>query len=175
MTREPIVTPRLMICSTREADTEACKELWLREEEGRYLADPPRAAASEAYLSWGKAVEMEEGWYPLVVFLRESGALIGTCSYVPSEDGHTWDLGYVLSRAYWRQGYGTEMLTALMQAGLREGAERFTAKVAQANEASCGLLLSLGFHIEQSDGSFRKMGTEIVYPEYEFAWTKPTP
>lgn len=168
MTREPIETGRLLIRSTRDADVPACLELWMRPEEGRYLADPTRESADERYLNWGKDVEQEEGWYPLVVCLRESGDFIGTCSYVPSEDSACWDLGYVLSRAYWRQGYGTEMLQALIAEGKRHGVRRFTADVAKENAASCGLLRSLGFRILKDDECFRKRGTDIVYPQYTF-------
>lgn len=168
MTRDAIETPRLLIRSTRAGDVHACLALWMRPEEGRYLTDPTRESATESYLSWGEQVEQEPGWYPLVVFLKENGTFIGTCSYVPSEDGACWDLGYVLDRAYWRQGYGTEMLSALMAEGRRAGVRRFTAAVAQENAASCGLLRSLGFRVLRDDGSFRKQGTDIVYPEYTF-------
>jgi len=168
MTRDAILTPRLLLRSTREVDAPGCLDLWLRPEEGRYLSDPTRESASSSYLEWGKNVEQEQGWYPMVILLRESGKFIGTCSYVPSEDGRSWDLGYVLDRAHWRRGYGTEMLTALIAEGKRVGVCRFTADVAQENAASCGLLRSLGFRVARSGESFRKQGTDLVYPQYTF-------
>lgn len=173
MTRQPIETPRLIIRSTRSAEAPACLALWMSPEEGRYLADPTRESADERYLSWGRDVEQEPGWYPLVVFLKASGDFIGTCSYVPSEDGASWDLGYVLKRGNWRQGYGTEMLRALIAEGRRHGVRRFTADVAKENAASCGLLRSLSFRVLRDDESFRKRGTDIIYPQYTFvldAW-----
>jgi RimJ/RimL family protein N-acetyltransferase len=35
-------------------------------------------------------------------------------------DGHKWELGYVLARAYWGRGYMTEALKALVEWGLQQ-------------------------------------------------------
>lgn len=133
---------------------------------GRYLADPPRALADERYLNFAVGIEEDEGWYPMVAIHRETRAFVGTCSVVPTEDGACWDLGYCIHRDYWRQGYGTEMVSRLIAEGQAHGVSNFTAAVAQENEASCALCRKLGFRVWKRDGSFRKTGTEIVYPEY---------
>ncbi len=165
MLTDDIVTQRLILRSTREEWGPLCVDLWLDDVEGKYLSDPPRDKADEKYLSYGKGIEREEGWFPFTVFSRETGEFVGTCSVVPTEKGRCWDLGYAVCKQFWRQGYCTEMLTALMDWGRREGATAFTADVAQENEASCGVLQKLGFYIAK-EGSFRKHGTDIVYPEY---------
>ncbi len=164
MTTQDILTPRLRIRSTREADGPLCLSLWLDEEGGRYLADPPRDKADEAELNFAVGIEQDEGWYPFVAFARD-GAFIGTCSLVPSADGVTWDLGYCVAQAYWRQGYATEMITALLQFARSRGGRVFTAAVAQQNAGSNAVLRKLGFTVAAT-GSFAKRGTDIVYPEY---------
>ena len=161
-------TERLIIRPTREADCPACIDLWTAPEEGKYMLDPPRDKASEEYLSWGKDVEKEEAWYPMVVFHKESGDFLGTCSVMKMEDDKRWDFGYSIKKKYWRQGYGTEMLTKLIEAGKAEGATSFSANIAKENAASNALVKKIGFRVVKDDVVNRKSGTDIFYPEYQY-------
>ena len=77
-----LLTPRLLIRSIRETDGPACLDFWLDEEMGRYLADPPRAKASDACLNFAVGLDQDD-WYPLVALHRESGGFPGACSAVP--------------------------------------------------------------------------------------------
>lgn len=163
-----MVTERLLIRPTRESDGPACLDIWLDVEMGRYMADPPRDKADEAELNFAVGIEQDEGWYPMVMIHRESGDFLGTCSVVPMDDGACWDLGYAVHQRYWRQGYGTETLSRLIEAGRAQGVRAFTAAVAQENAASNALLRKLGFRVWKDDGSFRKRGTDIVYKEYVY-------
>lgn len=167
MTTDDLKTKRLIIRSTREADSAFCLGIWLDPEMGRYLADPPREKADDNELNFAVGIETQEGWYPFVAISKETGAYIGTCSTVPSEDQTCWDLGYCVHQTYWRQGYATEMILALIDFGRRNGGRTFTASVAKENAASNAVLTKLGFHVERED-SFRKRGTDIVYPEYVY-------
>lgn len=168
MTVQPIETPRLTLRSTREADGPFCLSLWLDEEMGRYLADPPRDKADEAELNFAKGIETDEGWYPFVAQRKADGQLIGTCSLVPvDEAAGRWDLGYVLDKACWRQGYGTEMVQGMIDFACRRGGRVFTADVAKDNAASNALLRKLGFK-PVKEGAFRKRLTDIVYPSYTY-------
>ncbi len=161
-----MTTQRLILRPTREADGPACLSIWLDDEMGRYLADPPRDKAGEGYLNFAVGIENDESWYPMVAIHRETGAFVGTCSVVPTEDGACWDLGYCIQRDYWRQGYATEMVSRLIEAGRACGVHAFTAAVAQENHGSNALCRKLEFKVWKDDGSFQKQGTEIVYPEY---------
>ena len=167
MTTNSIETERLLIRSTREEDGEFCLGIWLDEEMGKYLSDPPRDRADEAELHFAEGIEEQEGWYPFVAELKATGERIATCSLVPGADGKTWGLGYCVHKKYWRQGFATEMLTALIRGGCRRGIRTFTASVAKENAGSNAVLRKLGFSVEK-EGSFRKRGTEIVYPEYVY-------
>lgn len=56
------------------------------------------------------------------------------------------EVGYLLHPDYWRQGYGTEALRALIAYGFQErGLDRVTADVDPDNQASIALLQKLGF------------------------------
>ena len=126
----------------REEYGPLCLSIWLDDEMGRYLSDPPRENASEACMNFAKYIEKDESWYPFVVFSKKTNEFIGTCSVVPMEDPKHWDLGYCVHKNYWRQGYTTEMIKALMAFGYQKGARKFTADVAQENQASNGVLKS---------------------------------
>ena len=167
MIAKDIITERLRIRSLREEDSPLCFSIWLDDEMGKYLSDPPRESASEAYMNFAKGIEEDESWYPFVVFSKETNEFIGTCSLVPMEDPQHWDLGYCVHKKYWRQGYATEMIKALITFGYENGGRKFTADVAQENDGSNGVLKKLGFFIEK-EGSFKKSGTDIVYSEYTY-------
>ncbi|MEG0847999.1 MAG: GNAT family N-acetyltransferase [Niameybacter sp.] len=162
-----LITERLIIKSTREEHGPLCLSIWLDDEMGKYLGDPPRDKANEKYMNFAKGIEEDEGWYPFVVFSKDSNEFIGTCSMVPMEDMKHWDLGYCIHKKYWRQGYATEMIKALISFGYDKGGRRFTADVAQENIASNAVIKKLGFTI-QKEGSFRKQGTNIVYDDYTY-------
>ncbi|MBQ8555527.1 MAG: GNAT family N-acetyltransferase [Clostridia bacterium] len=161
-----LLTDRLILRPTREADGPACLDIWLDDEMGRYLADPPRALADERYLNFAVGIEEDEDWYPMVAIHRETGAFVGTCSVVPTEDGACWDLGYCIHRNYWKQGYATEMVSRLIAEGKCCGVRAFTATVAQENAGSNALCRKLGFRVWKDDGAFRKSKTDIVYKEF---------
>lgn len=167
MTTEPILTERLVLRSTREADGPFCLSIWLDDEMGRYLADPPRDRADEAELNFAAGIEQDEGWYPFVAELRQTGERIGTCSLVPGADKTCWDLGYCVHRDYWRQGYAAEMIRAMIGFGRSRGGRVFTATAARENAGSNAVLRKLGFRVEK-EGSFRKRLTDIVYPAYTY-------
>lgn len=167
MMTDDIYTDRLRIRSTREADGEFCLSLWLDEEMGKYLSDPPRELADEAELNFAKGIEQDDGWYPFVAELRETGARIATCSLVPDANETCWDIGYCVHRNFWRQGYATEMVRALIEFARSRGGRIFTADVAKENAASCALMRKLGF-VPIESGTFKKRLTDIVYEQYTY-------
>ena len=167
MVTEDIITNRLVIKSTREEDGPLCLNIWLDDEMGKYLSDPPRDKADEDEMNFAKDIENQKGWYPFIAVLKESGEFIGTCSVVTSDDNKHWDLGYCVHKKYWREGYATEMIKALINFGYRNGGRKITADVAKENAGSNAVLKKLGFYVEK-EGSFKKHGTDIVYGEYTY-------
>lgn len=160
-------TDRLIIRSTKKKDTSFCLDVWLDDEMGKYLSDPPREKADAAYLKWKDSVEDYHGCYYFVAVSKETEDYIGTCSTVPSEDKKHWDLGYCIHKKYWRQGYATEMIKALIDFCYANGGRKITADVAQLNAGSNAVLRKLGFRIEK-EGTFKKHGTDIVYHNYTY-------
>ncbi len=59
------------------------------------------------------------------------------------------EIGYVLGRAHWGQGYASEAVRALTQHCFEQvGMRRLEAQVNPSNTASCKLIESLGFQLE---------------------------
>ena len=165
MLTNDIITDRLIIKSMREEYSSLCFSIWLDDEMGKYLSDPTRANASESYMNFAKGIEDDESWYPFVAFLKDSNEFVGTGSLVAMEDSTHWDLGYCIHKKYWRQGYATELIKALINFGYTQGGRKFTADVAQENIASNTVIKKLGFTVEK-EGCFNKQGTDIIYKSY---------
>ena len=83
----------------------------------------------------------------LVMQRRSDGRVIGTLLLFKWDEGSARiELGYVLGRAHWRQGYAREAVQAVCgQAFGALGVRRIEAEVQPANQASNALLRSLGF------------------------------
>ncbi|MCI8622200.1 MAG: GNAT family N-acetyltransferase [Provencibacterium sp.] len=88
----------------------------------------------------------------LAVLLKEGGALIGACS-LAAEQG-AGELGWILHRDYWRQGYGTELGRFLLKLGFEAcGLRRLFARCDAENTGSYRLMERLGMRRE---GCFRR-------------------
>ena len=97
-------------------------------------------ARMQALAAAGSAVQ-------LVMQRRSDGRVIGTLLLFKWDEGSARiELGYVLGRPHWRQGYAREAVQAVCgQAFGALGVRRIEAEVQPANQASNALLRSLGF------------------------------
>jgi [ribosomal protein S5]-alanine N-acetyltransferase len=95
--------------------------------------------------------ELREGrtlWW--VVALTADGPAIGECD-LSEIDRHSAgaDVGFLLARAYWRQGYAREAMERVIEYAFGDlGLERLSAHFQVGNEASRRLLERLGFSYE---------------------------
>jgi RimJ/RimL family protein N-acetyltransferase len=55
------------------------------------------------------------------------------------------DLGFMVARRHWRQGYATEAAGALIEEAQRRGLQHLTARIHERNVASSRLLHNVGF------------------------------
>jgi [ribosomal protein S5]-alanine N-acetyltransferase len=132
-----------------------------------YLADPrtyrfepgdplERARADQ------RAVDMAASPHFWAIELRSAGKVIGQIylKQIEPPEHLTCELGYVLSPAYQRQGYGAEAAAALVrQAFTAGGMHRIVAHCNPENTASWKLLEMIGFRREglhRQDVFFRR-------------------
>lgn len=92
--------------------------------------------------------------------LKETKEIIGTCglNYLDKENSRT-EIAYELGAAYWRQGYGTELLTKLVEWLFdQQNFHRLEAKIDPKNSASINLIEKLGFQREGLLQDYEKIG-----------------
>ena len=159
-------TPRLTIRSYRKADASFVLSMWGDRENGRYMIDPARENQDERYLACIEEMADDPEGYSLVAELRESGALAGTCCAFP-EAGDNWDIGYCIHKAHWRQGLGTEMVSALIRWIEAQGGRSVTGEVADDNAASVALLRKLGFSSHRKT-HYKKWGEETYFDAHYY-------
>lgn len=138
-----IETERLILRPLTTSDAEDVFEWCSDPEVNRFMVYPLYNNIDDVR-SWIESINTKE--YEFGFELKETGKVIGAGSvcYRPEEDAY--ELGYNLSRAFWKCGYATEAAKAMISwANSTFGARSFYAVHAAANVASCRVLCKPGF------------------------------
>lgn len=164
---ENIITDRLILRGFTREDAGFAISIWNDPEMGEYLADPAleEEKIDPEYRKEIEGLGEDEECCYLISEDRQTGERIGTCSFIPSEEGKVYDIAYCVHKSHWRQGYATEMISGMVEYARGQGAERITVKVDKENVASNGVLRKLGFRIA-ADGKYKKRGTDRECPDY---------
>ena len=122
--------------------------------------------------------EAEEQWrmdaperYEFAIFLGKTH--IGGVTLYMMEDRTEAELGWVLHKAYWRRGYVTEAVPAVIDFARSMGVKRVFACCDSENVASYKTMEKLGMRLCKADGvrTNRSMGDEKrVELTYEICW-----
>jgi len=148
-----IETPRLLLRQFKKTDWKEVHE---------YAADPEVAR----FMEWGPNTvddtvdfvdmalrhqkENPRSFFDFAVTLKDSGKLIGACGFrlhpVLVEQA---EIGYTYNRNYWRQGYGSEACTAMIEVGFSKlDLHRMFATCDANNAGSAGVLRKCGMRQE---------------------------
>jgi RimJ/RimL family protein N-acetyltransferase len=102
---------------------------------------------SEAWLNRMEALAAGGTGVQLVIIRNIDSKIIGTTLLFRYEESSArTELGYVVGRAHWRQGYATEALTAVCRYAFNQmGIRRIEAEVDPRNTASNQVMRTLGF------------------------------
>lgn len=165
---EGIKTKRLNLRNYKKTDADFVISIWNDPEMGKYMPDPSIENMDEEYRKVYETLEEDEECCYLISESLATGERIGTCSFVASKDGSTYDLGYCVHMKYWRNGYGTEMAQGMINYAKSRGAKTITAPVNKKNVASNAIMKKLGFNIV-GESKFKKMGTDIIMEEYLYS------
>lgn len=159
-----LTTPRLTL---RPADASLAASTYAYAgdlENTRFMMFLPYADEVETALHLREA---EEQWrmdkperYEFAIFLED--AHIGGVTLYMMEDRSMAELGWVLHKAYWRRGYVTEAVLALMDFARSIGVTRVFACCDSENVASYKTMEKLGMRLVKDDGvrTNRSMGDE---------------
>lgn len=88
----------------------------------------------------------------IAIELKGSHKMIGNV-YLGKREFESLEMGYVLNRNFWGQGYASESCRALIQQAFSQGIHRIYAECDPRNRNSWKLLEALGF---QREAHFRK-------------------
>ena len=77
------------------------------------------------YMSWGPNNEEQtrsflksvKAGLDFVVVLKKTDEVIGSCGIYPDKEKDTGELGWILHKSFWKQGYGTELARELIRYG----------------------------------------------------------
>ena len=149
---QPITTARLVLRAFRPADAE---DLYAYLEDERvYQFEPGEPIDREQ--AQKTALEFSGSPNFRAVELQAERKVIGQVYFKQTEPAHlrTWELGYILSPHYQRQGYMSEAAAGLVQHGFANAQiHRIIAHCNPENTASWRLLEKIGFRRE---GLFRQ-------------------
>lgn len=139
MIRDEIRTERLRLRRAHPEDAAALHALMRDPETMRYWSSPPHEdlARTQAFLESMITAPRDESDDFIV---EKDGEVIGKLG--------AWrlpEVGYLIGRPYWGQGYATEALTAFATYVLECRTDHLTADVDPRNTASLALLARLGF------------------------------
>ncbi len=163
-----IETTRLYIRGFQKEDARFAISIWNDPVMGEYLPDESMEEISEAYLKEIEALGDDETCCYLIAELKETHERIGTCSFIPSADGTSYDIAYCVHRRHWREGYATEMARGMMDYAKAHGANEMTVRVNKENAASNRIAKKLGFAIV-GQKTYQKRGTDLEFCDYLYA------
>jgi ribosomal-protein-alanine N-acetyltransferase len=84
---------------------------------------------------------------------KESGQFIGRCGLLPwTIDGRPEvEVAYLIDKAYWGQGLGTEAAQAILEYGFEQlGLSRLICLIDPANQASINVATKIGMRFEEA-------------------------
>lgn len=142
-------TPRLFLRELADEDADALFSFYSDPDTMRYWNTPPMEHAHEARLLIERARQSaaEDTAYRWALVPRAGGSIVGMCGLSSLSLPHRRaEIGYMLGRPHWGQGYMREALDAVLTHAFDTlGLHRIEAELDPRNGASERLLERLGF------------------------------
>ena len=157
-----LISSRITIRDYRGSDLPFVTAMWFDEENGKYMSDPTREYVDDVYSKALDELEDNPEGYYLTVVLNGTEKIIGTCCIFPNEKEGSYDIGYCVHKDHWRQGYGTEIISLIIEWVRDHGCFEITAQVAKDNVASNALLRKNGFEVVR-ESEFKKYNMGICF------------
>jgi RimJ/RimL family protein N-acetyltransferase len=148
MTVPCLESPRLILRPYKQADFDAFAALNGDAEVRRHVGGPlTRTDAAARFQSC--VAHGSDGLEVWAVTLRNIGAYIGHCWLAVRKESRDRELGFIIVRSLWRQGYGTEVCVALLEYAARRRYPRVVATVDVDNNPSIRVLERAGMKRER--------------------------
>jgi len=159
-------TRDLRLRPSNSTDAEGMFAMLSDPESMKYWCDQPKTDINEAIKVLNKDLESDAQGNSMcwAVTLNGHDKMIGKCILFQfSEANRRAEIGYILNRKYWRQGYMHQALEGVIDFAFNTlDLHRIEADIDTQNTASLGLLKKLGF---KREGLFRERW--FVYGEWQ--------
>ena len=174
-------TERLILRKFAESDFDAVHSYASSKENTIYmLFGPNDEDDTRTFIKWAikNAEENPIKNYQFAITLKDSGALIGACD-LHTREGNEGEIGWILHRNYWKQGYGTGIGHVLLSLGFDElNLHRIIATCDVENEGSAHLMEKIGMRKEglsfdarpPHKNSTRPYGDQLNYAILKDEW-----
>ena len=156
-----IISERLILRIITKDDAKDIWEIWSNFENERYMSDPVDSLEEVISICENRENNEENG-YLTVATLKDTGEVIGTCNFGPTDKGYEWGFGYSINQEYWGKGYATEIVKAIIEYGHSIGITDFVASHAIENPASGRVMEKAGMHKDHKS-SLKQPKLDIVY------------
>jgi len=144
-------TERLILRPYEESDFDAVHAYASVAENIQYMLwGPNEESDTKAFILQAIAHSKENPCrdYHYAAVLKSSQKLIGGCSLTVKSDGEA-EIGWILHRDYWKQGFGTEMGKRIVEFGFKElGLHRIIARCDAENYGSYRVMERIGMRRE---------------------------
>ena len=161
MSKEPIIeTERLILRPLTLDDAPACFSWNSDERVTKFMSYSTYTDISQT-VDWIKSALKDETEWTWAIVLKDENKTIGSCGIGPSAEikGY-WGIGYNLHYDYWRKGYCTEAMRAVIDFAHKSlGANKICGEHAEENPRSgrvmekCGLKFFRFGEYSKLDGS----------------------
>ncbi|MBO4815926.1 MAG: GNAT family N-acetyltransferase [Clostridia bacterium] len=143
-------TERLILRKLQIEDANEAFKNWCSDDEvSKYMtwSTHPTVKDTEEWLKEVEKVYVDNINYEWGIVLKETNELIGSIgAYLKEEFAGRYEIGYAISKKYWRNGYTTEGLKCVMDYLInKEEIKRFIGRHATLNGASGSVMQKVGF------------------------------
>lgn len=156
-----IISERLILRIITVGDAKDIWEIWSNIENEKYMSDPVDSLEEVISICKNRENNNDNG-YLTVATLKDTGEVIGTCTFGPTDKKHEWGFGYSINKGYWGIGYATEIVKMIIEFGHSMGITDFVASCAIKNVASGRVMEKAGMQKDHKS-SFKQSKLNIVY------------
>ncbi len=164
-----LTTPRLILRKVQKKDLDDIYEYCRLPSSYKYAQWQPHEdrGVTKQYLAWLFSAMRHGAYFTWVIELRETGRVIGTCSFVNMDEEYKIaEIGYGIGKRFWGNGYATEAVRAVMDYGFtRVGLLKVNARIMRENLSSVRLAGRVGMSCEgiQRKGVYAKKQAHDLY------------
>ena len=113
-----IISERLIIRSVKSNDAKDIWGMWSNSENERYMSDPVDSLEQVMYICADRENNKKSmNGYLTVATLKDTGEIIGTCNFGPTDRDDEWGFGYSIKEEFWGKGYATEIVKTIIKFG----------------------------------------------------------